>query len=76
MEQLQNSNSRKNFLLWCSAIFSSLAVFKIISEKKRSKNKTVRMLGQDGKLVEVDITALAAGRKRISNKELQNWIKK
>ena len=34
------------------------------------------MLTQDGKLVEVDVTNLACGkRKKISDDELKNWVK-
>ena len=32
------------------------------------------MLTQDGKLVEIDKKLLASSGKKISNKELQNWI--
>ncbi len=34
------------------------------------------MLTQDGKLVEVDARLLATNKKKISDKELQGWVKK
>ena len=34
------------------------------------------MLTQDGKLVEVDKQLLVNSKKKISNEELQGWIKK
>jgi len=37
--------------------------------------KTVKMLTQDGKLVEVDASLLAVHKKKITDTELQNWIK-
>ena len=37
---------------------------------------TVKMLTQDGSLVEIDKKLLASSGKKISNKELQEWIKK
>ncbi len=37
---------------------------------------TVKMLSQDGKLVEVDIAYLGKSPQKISDKELQEWIKK
>ncbi|TWI98017.1 hypothetical protein JN11_03095 [Mucilaginibacter frigoritolerans] len=40
------------------------------------KNKTVKMLTQDGRLVEIDETLLTASRKKVTDAELQNWIKK
>ena len=37
---------------------------------------TIKMLTQDGKLVEVDIAHLpASDKQKISNKDLQGWIK-
>ena len=69
----ENKNqSRRRFILWgvaSSAVFSAVK-FILPSRKK----ETVKMLTQDGKLVEVDIAALSKIKKRISNKELQNWI--
>ena len=37
---------------------------------------TVKMLTQDGKLVEIDAALLTAASKKISDTELQQWIKK
>jgi len=34
------------------------------------------MLTRDGKLVEIDASLLAVNKKKISDKELQNWVKK
>ena len=76
MEQPLKTTSRKKFLLWGTAVLSSLAVIKFISGKEKKKTERVKMLAQDGTLVEVDIAALSANKKKITNKELQNWIKK
>jgi hypothetical protein len=43
---------------------------------KKKQKKIVRMLTQDGKLVEVDASALPAKGKKISDAELQSWVKK
>jgi hypothetical protein len=48
---------------------------KVISCKPEGKKKMVRMLTQDGKLVEIDESLITGSGKRISNIELQNWIK-
>jgi hypothetical protein len=42
---------------------------------KNKKTRTIKMLTQDGTLVEIDATLLAANTKKISDKELQNWVK-
>ena len=74
MEQKQNTPTRKKFLFWGLGILSSVAAIKLITPKK--KGDTVKMLTQDGKLVEVDKDLLSARGKKISDTELQTWIKK
>ena len=74
MQESQKKTSRKKFLLWTTALVSSVTAFKIFGAKKKATT-TVRMLTEDGKLVEVDTSQITKGRK-ISNKELQDWVKK
>lgn len=76
MEQPQKSPTRKKFLLWGAAVLSSLTFMKFFSGRKEKKNETVKMLTQDGKLVEINSELLASSRKKISNEELQKWVKK
>jgi len=44
--------------------------------KSKGTSKTIKMLTQDGKLMEVDARLLASASKKVSDKELQSWIKK
>ena len=44
--------------------------------KPEIKNKTITMLTQDGRLVQIDGALLAANSKKVTDTELQNWIKK
>jgi hypothetical protein len=81
MEQLQKTPTRKKILLWGAALLSSLTVLRFIpgskKEKKGTGNTTVKMLTQDGKLVEVDVEKLACGkRKKINDEQLKNWVSK
>jgi hypothetical protein len=48
----------------------------VIACNPHQDQKTVKMLTQDGRLVEIDASLLASNTKKISNKELQSWIKK
>ncbi|MFI5132420.1 MAG: hypothetical protein ACHQFX_20625 [Chitinophagales bacterium] len=79
MHQPEPIKSRKKFLIWSAAILSSLTILKLIPGKKGKKNtstnETVKMLSQDGKLVEIDKRLLASSAAKISNEELQQWIK-
>ena len=77
MQESEKFQSRKKFILWGAATLSSISVLKFFKgPKKKKKAETVKMLTQDGKLVEVNISALPPKKKKITNKELQNWIKK
>jgi hypothetical protein len=38
--------------------------------------KMIKMLTQEGKLVEIDAALLTASNEKITDKELQNWIHK
>ncbi|HVS96749.1 MAG TPA: hypothetical protein VHE54_09690 [Puia sp.] len=40
------------------------------------KKESVRMLAQDGRLVEVDAAHLGRPKKRITNEELRRWIRR
>ena len=79
-----NSTSRRKFV-WGLGIFAAfttlassvgLSFFDKRFTKVRRKNKTVKMLTEDGRLVEIDESLITARRKKVTNSELQNWIKK
>jgi hypothetical protein len=76
MQESPKPTSRKKFILWSTTILSSAAVFKFIRIPKKKKSETVKMLTQDGKLVEIDKKLLASPGKKISDIELQQWVKK
>ncbi|CAN5831374.1 hypothetical protein BH11BAC4_BH11BAC4_22860 [soil metagenome] len=72
-----NPSTRKKFLLWTAATLSSIAAFKLIGSKPTEKKKdTVRMLTQDGKLVEIDSDIIIRSARKITDKELQAFVKK
>jgi hypothetical protein len=79
-----NSASRRRFV-WGLGIFSAftavaattgLPFFQKKSAKTGNKSKTVKMLTEDGRLVEVNQSMLTAKGKKATNAELQHWIKK
>ena len=80
MDKQSNAPSRKKFLLWGSTLLSSLVFLKFLPGSHKRKNEpvteTVKMLTQDGQLVEIDKKLLASSGNKISNEELQKWIKK
>lgn len=78
MDNSRSANSRKKFLLWGSAILSSLAIFKIFTGRGKgepsSTNEMVKMLTRDGRLVQIDKRLLSSPSKKVSDKELRQWI--
>jgi len=77
MEQSPKPSTRKKFLLWGAAVLSSLTVLKFIPGKTEKKKETVKMLTQDGKLVEVDISKRLYGRReQINDDQLKTWVSK
>jgi hypothetical protein len=48
----------------------------VISCAPDTKNQTMKMLTQDGRLVEVDMSKIKGTKEKISNKQLQDWVKK
>ena len=72
----ENKNqSRRKFISWGVASAALLTAVKFILPSKK-KPETVKMLTQDGKLVEVAIASLPPQKKKVTNDELKNWIKK
>ena len=76
--------SRRKFVarIGIASAFAAIAGFggwSLFSSKKTKnigKSKTVKMLTQDGRLVEIDESLINVKRKKASNSDLQNWIKK
>ncbi len=77
MEQNNNTSSRKKFLLWGAAALSSFALLKNIPGNKKEKKETVKMLTQDGTLVEIETDKIySSKREMISDKQLKSWVTK
>lgn len=70
----QGKNRRK-FIAWGLATAAVAATFKFFTPVKKNP-KTVKMLTEEGTLVEVDIASIPSQKKKISNQEMQNFIKK
>lgn len=74
MEQETNqAPSRRKFIFLGISTVAFFSVFKFLKTSK--KKKTVKFLTQDGRLVEVNEDLLPSKGKKITNGELQNWIK-
>jgi len=75
MENNDNQVTRKNFVLRGLGFAALLAGSAIPFINRKKKNKTVKMLSQDGKLVEIDEKLVATvNKKKITDAELKAWV--
>jgi len=78
--------SRRKFvwsvgLLSLFAAISATVKYPFLSKKKAvsgkaAKGRTITMLTQDGRLVQIDEALITANSKKVTDHELQTWIKK
>lgn len=61
-------------MVWTASIISGLSLI-TLGVRSKKKKTTVKMLTQDGQLVEVEQDMLPAERTKISNSHLRDWIK-
>jgi hypothetical protein len=73
MQESKNRSSRKSFLLWATGILGSFAAFRIFRRKPHGDK--VVMLAEDGSLVEIDSSLLKSGSRKVTDPELQAWVK-
>lgn len=86
MENEKNIPSRRKFVAGFGVLSILAAVGITFAPKKTAKTilscsppdnkKMVKMLTQDGKLVEIDENKLVGQRKKITDEELKSWVKK
>ena len=73
IEQKENKSSRRKFFIWGLGIASSVTALKFLLPKKK-KPTTVKMLSEDGKLVEVDPRFIKKTGTKVSDKDIHTWI--
>jgi hypothetical protein len=83
MENEKKIPSRRKFVFGFGVLSVLAAVGITVAPKKTilgcgplGKKKTVKMLTQDGKLVEIEEDKLTNQRKKITDEELKSWVKK
>ncbi|CAH0997165.1 hypothetical protein EMA8858_03302 [Emticicia aquatica] len=77
MQASQSSPTRKKFILLSVVAVCSATVLKFFTgeNKKKDEGDTVKMLTQDGKLVEINTKLITQCGGKITNEELQKWVK-
>ena len=76
---IENENkpvARKKFVLWALGILSTLTTVKYLFRPTQRNKTTAKMLTQDGKLVEVELSRLSGKKTKIKDAEIHKWIKR
>jgi hypothetical protein len=77
MENEHRPVSRKKFVVWSIGVLSIFtAVRYFFRSAPKQDNTTVKMLTQDGRLVEVEISKLSSKRKKIKDADIHTWVKR
>ncbi len=72
----EQDQSRKKFIGWgvgLLAVFTSVRYF--LKPSSKPAPKKIKMLTQDGTLVEVDANLLQGKKRKIANDEVHTWVK-
>jgi hypothetical protein len=82
METNQKNSTRRKFLWGGLGVLSTISVLKFIIPKKQKVAipcipvaTTTKMLTEDGKLVEVDISKIKKTGVKVSDKDVITWVK-
>ena len=67
---------RRKILYWIAGALSAVTLFKFIPKKQKQEPKLVKMLTEDGQLVEVDMNHLSGTKTKIKPDEIHTWVKR
>ncbi len=78
------NNTRRKLVLGIVGVLALFPFlkFRIFKKDKKAiscapeKPETIKLLTQDGRLVEVEISKLSSSKEKISNQELMGWVKR
>ena len=71
-----NKRDRRKVVYWITGALSALMFWKLLPGGTKKKEEPVKMLTEDGQLVEVDMKHLTGQRRKLETKEIQGWVKR
>ena len=74
MDNDNQIQSRKKFIFLGINYVLLIIVFRFLKKKKKKKATTMKMLTQDGKLVEVELSKLSRKGKKIKDGDIHSWV--
>lgn len=77
MENQNKNVSRKKMISWGIGFTALLALPSFLRfSKKKKETRKVKMLTQDGKLVEIDVVNIPEKKKKIQQADIHTWVSK
>ena len=74
MDNDNQIQSRKKFIFLGISAAALVTVFRFFIPGKKKKATTMKMLTQDGKLVEVELSKLSRKGKKIKDEDIHSWV--
>jgi len=77
--EIANENkpvSRKKFVAWTLGVLSAVTAVKYLFRSAPPHKSTAKMLTQDGKLVEVELSKLSRKKTKLKDSEIHTWVKR
>jgi hypothetical protein len=71
----EQQKSRRSFFLKTAGIAAAAALTGWFGFSQKKKKETVKMLTQDGRLVEIDKELISGTNKKIGKEEIHTWVK-
>jgi hypothetical protein len=76
MDNDNKIQTRKRFIFLGITAVALVTVFRFFIPGKKKKAATMKMLTQDGKLVEVELSKLSRKKTKIKDAEIHTWVKR
>ena len=70
-----NKRDRRKVIYWITGALSALMFWKVLPGDGK-KEEPVKMLTEDGQLVEVDMKHLTGQRQKLETQEIQGFVKR
>ena len=67
---------RRKIIYWVAGALSAVMFWRYLPKKSEEKEEPVKMLTEDGRLVEVDLKHLKGERKKLKPDEFHSWVKR
>ena len=76
MQPSRNKLSRKSFIIFGVSVSALFGIPAFLRHRQQASVKTVKMLTEDGKLVEIDATLLPSKKQKLALNDIRTWVHK